>query len=73
MPERRATVGGEHYFITVDQKSKSVWVAVGDYMARRSGSRVEARVRPSSAGAKPQSIEAIEAERDTDATKEEIL
>lgn len=32
MPERRATVGGEHYFITVDQKSKSVWVAVGDYM-----------------------------------------
>ncbi len=35
MPEHRVEVWGKSYTVTTHQKSKSVWIAVGDYMGKR--------------------------------------
>ena len=47
--DHKVTVWGQQYTVTVYQKSKSVWVAVGDYMgkpfeikARSAGAAVDA-------------------------------
>ncbi len=34
MPEHRVEVWGKSYTVTTRQKSKSVWIAVGDYMGK---------------------------------------
>jgi hypothetical protein len=34
MIEQRVEVWGKAYTVTVEQKSKSVWMAVGDYMGK---------------------------------------
>ncbi len=35
MPGRRVEVWGKSYIVITRQKSKSVWIAVGDYMGKR--------------------------------------
>lgn len=45
--ERTVTVWDRQYTIEVYQKSKTVWIAVGDYM----GQRIEVKSRSSSSAA----------------------
>ncbi len=35
VPEHTVEVWGKSYTVTTYQKSKSVWIAVGDYMGKR--------------------------------------
>ncbi len=35
MPVHRVEVWGRSYTVTTHQKSKSVWIAVGEYMGKR--------------------------------------
>ncbi len=35
MPEHRVEVWGKSYTVTTYQKSKTVWIAVGEYMGKR--------------------------------------
>jgi hypothetical protein len=34
MAEHRVVVHSEPYFINVDQRAKTIWIAVGDYMGK---------------------------------------
>jgi hypothetical protein len=43
---RKVLVGDKPHAISVYRKSKSVWIAAGDYMGVRSRSRIEARRGP---------------------------
>ena len=47
MPKRTVMVFvfGEPHPVTVEQKSKSVWVAVGEYKGSQSKSKIKARAR----------------------------
>ena len=49
MAEHKVTVWNKPYTISVYQKSKTVWIAVGDYM----GERLEAQGRSESTAAHP--------------------
>ena len=46
--EHRVIVWGKPYIVSVNRKSKSVWIAVGDYM----GERIEAQGSSASVAAR---------------------
>lgn len=61
MPSGRTVeVWGKAMKLETYQRSKSVWIAVGDYMANASKRRIAANPRRSSDGWKPRVIAAAE-------------